>query len=241
MALPKIDVPTYELTLPSNGETLRLRPFNVREEKLLLMALESKDQNEIVSTVKQVVNNCIVEGKFDVNKAAFFEIDFVFIFLRAKSIGDKVAVKLTCNNVKEDGERCGNIFPAELDVSNCEIVNDNPISNDIKLGKDKGVRMKYPGYAAMKRVDSGLDIDRTINIIVDSIDYIYDKDGIYSSKDHTKEELHKFVEELTEANFRQLEEFIDNFPTFAVRINATCNKCGFEHSVRYSNFADFFL
>lgn len=241
MALPKIDVPTYDLTLPSSGATLKVRPFNVREEKLLLMALESKEQNEIVNTVKQVVNNCIVDGNFDVNKAPFFEVDFVFIFLRAKSIGDKVAVKLTCNNVLEDGETCGNIFPAELDVSNCEIVDDNPVSNDIKFDADKGVRMKYPGYGAMKKVDSGLDIDRTINIIVDSIDYIYDKDGIYSSKDHTKEELHKFIEDLTEENFRKLEEFTANFPSFAVRINATCNKCGFEHSVRYTNFADFFL
>lgn len=241
MSLPKIDVPTYDLTLPSTGETLKVRPFNVKEEKLLLIALESKDQNEIQNTVKQVVNNCIVAGKFDVNKAAFFEIDFIFIFLRAKSIGEKVAVKLTCNNVLETGDVCGNIFPAELDISNCELVDDNHVDNDIQLGDGKGVRMKYPGYSAMKRIDGGLDIDRAINIIVNSIDYIYDKDGVYSSKDHTKEELQEFIEGLTESNFRRLEEFTNNFPSFAVRINATCNKCGFEHSVRYTDFADFFL
>jgi hypothetical protein len=241
MSLPKIDVPTYDLTLPTTGETLSLRPFNVREEKLLLIALESKDQNEIQNTVKQVVNNCIVAGKFDVNKAAFFEVDFIFIFLRAKSIGDKVAVKLTCNNVLDSGEKCANIFPAELDISNCELVDDNHIDNDIKLGDGKGVRMKYPGYSAMKRIDGGTDIDRAINIVIGSIDYIYDKDGIYSSKDHTKEELQEFVEGLTEANFRKMEDFTQNFPSFAVRINATCNKCGFEHSVRYTDFADFFL
>lgn len=241
MSLPKIDVPTYDLTLPTTGQTLTLRPFNVKEEKLLLIALESKDQNEIQTTVKQVVNNCIVSGKFDVNKAAFFEVDFIFIFLRAKSIGDKVAVKLTCNNVLETGDRCGNIFPAELDISNCELVDDNHIDNDIQLGDGKGVRMKYPGYGAMKRIDGGRDIDRAINLVISSIDYIYDKDGIYSSKDHTREELQEFIEGLTESNFRKLEEFTQNFPSFAVRIDAACNKCGFEHSVRYTDFADFFL
>lgn len=241
MALPKIDVPTYDLTLPSNGHTIKVRPFNVREEKLLLMALESKDQHEIQNTVKQVVNNCIIHGKFDVNKAPFFETDFIFIFLRAKSIGEKVAVKLTCNNVLEDETVCGNIFPAELDVSNCELIDENHIDPDIKFGEKKGVKMKYPSYGAMKKVDSGLDIDRLINIIVNSIDYIYDETGIYSAKDHSKEELHQFIEELTEENFRRLEEYVDNFPSFAVRIDAKCPKCGFEHSVRYTDFADFFL
>jgi hypothetical protein len=241
MALPKIDIPTYDLTLPSSGTTLKVRPFSVKEEKLLLIALESKDSNDIINTVKQVVNNCIVEGKFDVNKSPFFEVDYIFIFLRAKSIGEKVAVKLTCNNVLEDETKCGNIFPAELDVSNCEIVDDNPVPNDIKLGGDKGVKMKYPGYGAMKKVDSKLDIDRTVNIIIDSIDYIYDAKGIYSAKDHSKEELNDFVMGLTEENFRKLEEYVNNFPTFAVRIEATCNKCGFQHKVRYTDFADFFL
>ena len=182
-----------------------------------------------------------MSGKFDVNKSPFFEVDFLFIFLRAKSIGDRVAVKLTCNNVLEDETTCGNIFSAEMNVSNCELIDENPVSNDIKLDDDKGVKMKYPGYGAMKKVDGGLDIDRAVNIIVNSIDFIYDKDGVYSSKDYGKEELNDFVMGLTEENFRKLEEYIDNFPSFVVNIEATCNKCGFEHKVRYKNFADFFL
>lgn len=241
MALPKIDVPTYDLTFPHSGETIKVRPFSVKEEKLLLLALESKDQAEIINTVKQVVNNCVVSGKFDVNKAPFFEVDFIFIFLRAKSIGEKVAVKLTCNNVLEDGTTCGNVFPAELDVSKCEVVNETTSNSDIKLGGDKGVKLKYPNYSTVKKLDAGLDIERKVNIIVNSIDYIYDKDGVYSSKDHTKEELHEFVEALTEENFRKLEEFVDNTPTFAVRVDATCPKCKFEHSVRYTDFIDFFI
>lgn len=240
MGLPKIDLPTYDLTLPTSGETIKIRPFNVREEKLLLIALESKDQNEITNTVKQIVNNCIVSGKFDVNKSPFFEVDFIFIFLRAKSIGEKVAVKLTCNNVIEN-KKCGNVFPAELDISNCELVTDNTVPDFINLGSGKGVKMKYPGYGAMKRIDGGMDIDRAVNVVVSSIDYITDGDEIHSAKDYSKEDLNDFVMSLSEENFRKLEEYTENFPTFAVRVEATCNKCGFEHKVRYNNFADFFL
>ncbi len=240
MALPKIDVPTYELKVPSSDKIITVRPFSVKEEKLLLIALESKDQNEIINTVKQVVNNCIVKGEFNVDKAPFFDIDYLFIALRAKSIGEKVGVKLSCNNVLEDDEVCGEIFNAEMDINNCEILEED-ISNDIKLGGDKGVRMKYPGYGAMKRIDGGLEIDRKIDMVIQSIDFIYDKDGTYPARDQSKEELQEFIESLTEENFRKMEEFVDNFPTFAVRIEADCPKCGFHHNVRYTDFMDFFL
>lgn len=241
MALPKIDVPTYELTVPSTGKEIKIRPFSVKEEKLLLIALESKDQLEIVNTVKQVVNNCVMEGDFNVDKSPFFDVDYLFIALRAKSIGEKVGVKLTCNNVLENGDTCGNIFKAEMDIKNCEIIETEGVSNDIKLGGDKGVRMKYPGYGSMKKLDGGLEIDRKIDLVINSIDFIYDKDGVYPARDTTKEELKEFIEGLTEENFRKLEAFVDNFPTFAVRLEATCDKCGFEHNVRYTDFADFFL
>ncbi|NDB59783.1 hypothetical protein EB001_15245 [bacterium] len=242
MALPKIDVPVYEMIVPSTGKTVKVRPFSVKEEKLLLIALESKDQLEIVNTVKQVVNNCLVYGEFDVDRSPFFDVDFLFIYLRAKSMGENVGVKLTCNNVLEDGEKCGKIFAADMDLNNVEVIKDDTIDNDISLGGDKGVVMKYPGYGVMKKiVDSALDIDRKVSLVVNSIDYIYDKDGTYSSKDHSKEELNDFVMQLTEENFRKMERFVDNFPTFAVKLEASCPKCGFNHKVRYTDFADFFL
>jgi hypothetical protein len=120
-------------------------------------------------------------------------------------------------------------------------VDESDVPNDIDLGGGKGVVMKYPAYGSMKKIDSGLDIDRTVSMVVNSIDYIYDKDGNYSSKDYSKEELNDFVMELTEENFRKMEEFVSNFPSFAVRVNAKCPKCDFDHSVRYTDFADFFL
>ena len=129
-----------------------------------------------------MVNNCIVSGDFNVDKSPFFDVDYLFIALRAKSIGEKVGVKLSCNNVLENDEVCGEVFAAEMDIRNCEIL-DEGAPNDIKLGGDKGVRMKYPGYGAMKRLDTGLEIDRKIDMVIQSIDFIYDKDGTYPARD----------------------------------------------------------
>lgn len=238
--LPKIEVPVYKVKIPSNGKEIKVRPFSVKEEKLLLMAAESKNNDDIVSTAKQVLNNCLISGDVDVDKLPFFDIDFLFIFLRAKSVGESVDIKLTCNNTLEDGNRCGHTFPTVMDIANCEIVSDEEIGSTIELDKNSGVKMKYPNYSLIKKLDDVPEIDRKTVIIINSIENIYDKKGVYSAKDYSSKELKDFVEGLTEENYKKLEAFVDNFPTFVVRIEADCPKCDFHHSVRYSDFADFF-
>ena len=239
--LPKIDVPLYDLTIPSTGQSVKVRPFTVKEEKLLFMAVESGDAGEIVKTVLQVINNCIVNEDVDISKLPFFDIDYMFIFLRAKSIGESVEVNMTCNNELEDGRRCGNVFETDMDISKVDIIKDDTISNDIKLDRNKGVIMKYPTYSLMKHIEGVSDIDKKTVIIINSIDKIYDEKGMYSSKDHSKDELKSFVEGLTQENYSKLEKYVDNFPTFAVRLDGKCTRCGFEHHVRYTDFTDFFL
>lgn len=240
MPLPKISVPTYDLTIPSSKEVIKVRPFSVKEEKLLLIALESENVDEIISTVKQVINNCIVRGEVNIDKLPFFDVDYIFIFLRAKSIGDTVEVKMTCKNVVNDGQTCGNKMETDMDISKCEIIRDNEISDDIKLDKDKGIKMKYPSYNIMRVLEKN-EVDQKTNIIINSIEHIYDKKGIYPARDHTKEELKEFIEGLTEANYKKLEAWVANFPTFAVMLNKKCDKCGFQHNVRYTDFYDFFF
>jgi len=240
MALPKIDLPVYDIIIPSSKATIKARPFTVKEEKMLLMAMESKDIDEITKSVKQVINNCVVSDGVDIDKLPFFDIDFLFIFLRAKSVGEAVEVNLTCNNVIETGEKCGNVFPAMMDIAKCEVINDTA-DKTIKLSETKGVKMRYPNYAAMKRIEAGNEVDQVTNTIINSIDHIYDEKGIYSYKDYSKEELKEFIEGLTEANYKKLQAFTENFPTFAVKLEATCDKCGFHHHVRYTDFYDFFM
>ena len=115
MALPKIDLPVYELKLPSNNKQVKIRPFLVREEKLLLMAVESNDESEIINTTKQVINNCLIDSDVNIDALPFFDVDYMFVFLRAKSVGDNVEVQLTCNNETPEGI-CGNRFPAMVDI-----------------------------------------------------------------------------------------------------------------------------
>jgi hypothetical protein len=240
MPLPKIDLPTYDFTIPSSGKVIKVRPFTVKEEKLLLMAIESKVASDIISTVKQVINNCVQDDDLDVDKLPFFDIDYLFIFLRAKSVGEIAAVNLTCNNVLDSGETCNHNFVTEVDVGNVELIRFEGVTDDIKLGPASGVRMRYPNYGIMRKIEELPDIDKKTHIIVSSIDYIYDKSGMHSYKDYTTDELKDFVEGLTEENYKKLEAYVDRFPTITGKINADCPKCGFHHDVRYTEFYDFF-
>jgi hypothetical protein len=239
MALPKIELPAYEVTIPSSGKNIRVRPFTVKEEKMLLMAVESRVQSEIITTVRQVINNCILDGDLDVDKMPFFDVDYLFTFLRGKSVAESVEVRLTCNNVV-DGETCGQEFKAEMDIGKVELIKQD-VSNDIKLGPAAGVKMRYPNYSIMRKVEELPEIDKKTFIIVSSIEYVYDKNGMHSYKDYTTDELKDFVEGLTEENYKKLEDYIDKFPTVAAKIEATCPKCGFQHHVRYTDFFDFFI
>lgn len=241
--LPKIDLPTYKLRLPSSGKEITVRPFLVKEEKLLLMAVESDDERDIIDTTKQIINNCIVSGDVVVDKLAFFDIDYLFIALRAKSIGENVDIKFTCNAVSPTkGDKCGYVFPAKIDVANCSVIKRDDISMDIGLSNKLSIRMKYPTYSTMKMImDNDNIIDKKINIIVGSIDYIVDGESILTSKDYTKEELFDFVENLTQEQYRKLENFVDNFPSFVVKADAVCEACGFHHHLEYKEFASFFV
>lgn len=240
MALPKIDLPTYEVKLPSNGKVVRIRPFLVKEEKLLLMAIEAQDEIEIINTTKQIINNCLLNSDIDVETLPFFDVDYLFIALRAKSIGEAIDIKFTCNNLVNDTV-CGKNFPAKIDISNCEIVKDDTISPMIDLGKIK-VKMKYPSYTTMKMIlDNDTVINKQINIIAGSIEQVIDGETVHTTKDLTKEEIVDFVENLTKEQYSKLEYFINNFPSFEIKSKATCEKCGFEHNLSYSDFTSFFV
>lgn len=241
MSLPKIDLPLYVVKLPSNGKTVKIRPFLVKEEKLLLMALESGDDREIIDTTKQVINNCLIDSDINIDKLPFFDVDYLFIALRAKSVGESIEVKYTCNNIVEN-RSCNNVFPAQIDISNCVLTNDGEISNPILLGNNIQVKMKYPNYTTMKLLlDSGSVIDTKINIIANSIDQIVNGDTVHTSKDLTKEDIVGFIENLTKQQYDKLEHFANNFPSFVIKSKAVCTKCGFEHDLTYTDFTSFFV
>lgn len=240
--LPKIDLPTFEITIPSNKKVIKVRPFIVKEEKLLLMALESNDDREIINTTKQVINNCILSGKIDIETLPFFDVDYIFITLRAKSIGESIDLKFTCNNETEEGQ-CTNVFPVKLDISNYELKKNENIKNPIDLGGGITFKMRYPSYEEMKIIlENDSDFDKKLRIIVNSIESIQNKDKVYSAKkDMTKQELEEYIGGLTKAQYLKLEEFVDNFPYFVVVANEKCNACGKNHHIEYTEFTSFFV
>lgn len=240
MTIPKIDVPTYDITLPSNGKTIKIRPFLVKEEKLLLMAVESKDNESIIKTTKQVINNCIVSGDLDLEKMPFFDVDYLFIALRAKSIGEKIETSYVCNNIV-DGEKCGGVFETDIDISNCIIEKNDDISMDITLTSKLSIKMKYPSYSIMKAITGNeSNFQKKIRIISSCIERIVNGDKIYSSKDFSKEELIEFIDGLTHEQYAKLEQFVDNLPSFSIKSEGTCPKCGFNHKINYTDFTRFF-
>ena len=241
--IPKVDLPIYELTLPSSGKKIRIRPFIVKEEKLLLMAVESNDEATIIDTTKQILNNCIIEGQgINIDKLPFFDVDYLFISLRAKSIGESIDINYTCNNITDNGTRCGNVFPAKIDVSNCVVSKDETISRDVQISSKMMVRMKYPNYTTMKMIlENDNVINKKINIIAGSIEMIQDGDNIYTLKDFTKQELVGFIDNLTQEQYRKLEHFVDNFPSFVITTEALCPACGYTHKLEYKDFASFFV
>lgn len=241
MPLPKIDLPIYTIKLPSNQKEVTFRPFLVKEEKLLLMAVESDNESEIINTTKQVINNCLVDTDINLETLPFFDVDYLFIALRAKSIGEAIEVKFTCNNWT--GERtCGNVFPAKIDIANCQIIKDDTITKIIDLGKNIKIKMKYPNYTTMKMIlDNDSVLNKKLNIIAGSVEQIIEGDKIHTEKDFTKEELIQFLESLTKEQFLKLEFFVENFPSFVITTTAQCNRCGFNHNLTYNDFTSFFV
>lgn len=241
MALPELMLPIYELTIPSSGKEIKVRPFLVKEEKILLMAAESNDDQEIVNTTIQVIKNCIVEGDVVVEKLPFFDIDYLFIALRAKSIGETIDMTFMCNHVVENEGMCGHKFEAPIDIGKVTVNIDESISKDIKLSNTVSLKLKYPTYSVMRMIKDDDDvIERKIKILVNCIDYIIDKDKVLSSKDYSKEELKAFIENMTEEQFSKMDPFISNFPSFSVNLEKECVRCGFLHKIEYKDFNSFF-
>lgn len=240
MALPKVDVPVYELTLPSTGKTIKVRPFIVKEEKLLLMALASSDDNQIIETTKQIVNNCILSKGVNIDKLPYYDIDYLFIALRAKSVGETIDVNFICNNKPDKQTKCGFIFPVKIDIANVKVLN-NDHTREITLPSGLVVRMKHPSYATMKRMMSNEDnLTKKIKLIASCIEMVIDGDKTFTPKDFSVEEFEGLIENMTEQYFKMLESFVDNMPYFVVSAQHDCPKCGFAHKIDYKDFTSFF-
>ena len=239
MGLPKISTPIYELEIPSLKKKIRYRPFLVKEEKILIIALESEDSKAIANAVKNVISNCILSKGIKVDDLSTFDIEYLFLNIRGKSVGESVDVLITC----PDDETTQVPISINLDEINVE---ENPKhSRDIKLDDTLTLRMRYPSMTEFikNNFDSGdsVSVDDTFDLIVSCIDQIYSEEESWVAKDSTKKELLEFVEQLSSKQFKEVEKFFDTMPKLSHTIKVKNPKTGVESEVVLEGLSAFFV
>lgn len=239
MALPKIDVPVYEIELPLSKRVVKFRPFLVKEQKNLLMALEADDADTIERNIKQVLINCTISEDVIIGELPIVDVEYYFLNLRARSVGEVVELKYRCNN-EFNGKTCDNIMESSLNILDLK-VNVPGNNNEIQLTDSIVVKLKYPQFDAIKNNSQTDDlVDLALGMIVDSIDYIYDGEQFYYASETDRSELVQFVEQLNQSQFNKLEEFFNSLPAIEKTLQLKCSKCGFEHTITVEGLESFF-
>ena len=236
MALPKLDVPIYEMTVPSTDEKIKYRPFLIKEEKILLIAMESGENEDVIQAVKQIVSECT----FNVLKLGdmpMFDVEYIFLQIRSKSVGEVSKLKILC---KDDGKTYANV---EVDLTEIEVQVNDDHTNKIELTDEMGVMMKYPTIDSFSVAGiSDITAENMLDVIVACIDKIYDKKGeeVYDSKDSSKKELTDFVEGMNTTQFQDVQAFFDSMPKLRHEITVVNPKTKVKNVVALSGLNDFF-
>jgi len=237
MALPLANVAKYELTLPSQQKTVSYRPFLVKEEKILLMAMESGNAGEMLNAVKEIVKNCTF-GEIVAEDYPMFDIEYVFLQVRAKSVGEVAKIKVLCPDDKKT------YVNTEVDLSKVEVYVDDDHSNNIVLDESRklGVVMKYPSLKDVNEnmLKGDIKIDQMYDMITRAIETIYEDEKVYQAKDSTKEELKDFVDNLTAEQMKNLNKFYNTMPRLEHKLEVENPKTGVKSEVVLKGLADFF-
>jgi len=241
--LPKIDVPMYDLVLPLTKKKVRFRPFLVKEEKILLMAMEAEDDNSILLAIKQIVSNCCLDDDMDVNNLPITDLEYLFLNLRARSVGEMVNLQYKCNNkIKDDKDEekdCGHLVKLSINLLEIKL-EDSKIDSKIQLSKNMGVSMKYPTLKMIEGIE-GTEVEKLMLILSKCVEYVYDAENIYYSKDIQPEELKEFIENLTGEQFAKIQQFFDNIPKISKKVNFGCSKCGYQEDIVIEGIQNFFV
>jgi|TARA_Y100000031_G_scaffold60101_1_gene67914 hypothetical protein len=235
MALPKINTPTYELVVPSTGEEIRYRPFLVKEEKILLMAMESGDNKEIIRAIQDIVKECTYD-KLKLSTMPMFDIEYLFLNIRAKSVGEITTLRLKC----PDDEKT--TVKVDVNLTEIEVQTDKNHTNKIELTDEMGIMMKYPTIDSFAGDMSEINASNMLEVISGCIDSIYDKGGeeVFEAKDQTKKELIEFIEQLNSKQFKNIQGFFDTMPKLKHTIKIKNPKTKKESEVVLQGLNDFF-
>ena len=239
MPLPKISTPTYELELPSNGKKIKYRPFLVKEEKILILALESEDMKEITNAIVQILSEFILTKSIKISELSMFDIEYLFLNVRSRSIGEKIEVSVTCPDDSETQ------VTMEIDIESIKIQKDKNHSNLIKLDDDISMKMRYPSLDQFVENNfefnnEDTDVDKSLSMIISCIDMVYTQEESWSAVDCTKKELQEFIEQMNTKQFKQIEEFFTTMPKLSHTIAVKNPKTKVESEVVLEGLASFF-
>ncbi len=239
MPLPKINTPTFELVLPSTGKKIKYRPFLVREEKILIMAMESNNTNQITDAIVQIMNDCIITRGIKVEKLSTFDIEYLFLNVRAKSVGETVEVNVTC---PDDGETS---VQMEIDIDSIKVQKNKGHRNTIKLDKDLSMKLRYPSLdqfveSNFDADEEGSNVSQSLSMITSCIDMIYNEEESWNASDSTQKELEEFIEQLNTKQFKQIENFFSTMPKLSHTIIVKNPKTEVESEVVLEGLAAFF-
>ena len=237
MPLPKINTPTYELTLPSNGKKIKYRPFLVREEKILIMALETENQKQITDAVVQILDACIMTRGIKIKTLATFDIEYIFLNVRSKSVGETINVNIIC----PDDEKTSVEVP--IDLESIKVKKDKSHTNIVKIDDNLSLKLKYPSMDQF--IESNFEstdetIKNTMKLITSSIDMIFSEEESWNASESTEKELEDFIEQLNSKQFQTIEKFFDTMPKLSHRVKVTNPKTNVESTVILEGLAAFF-
>ena len=238
MGLPKISTPTYELELPSTEQPVKYRPFLVKEEKLLVIALESEDTKQITNAIKTVIKNCILTKDIKVETLPTFDIEFLFLNIRGKSVGEQVDVNIICPDDNETN------VSVSINLDDIKVQKSEEHTNKIKVDRKIMMEMKYPSLEQFIKNNFDFDdknaMDQSFDLIASCIDKIYTEDEVWSTSDVTKKEVTEFLESMNSSQFKDIEKFFETMPKLSHTIKVKNPKTEVESEVALEGLASFF-
>ena len=238
MPLPKISTPTYELELPSTGKTIQYRPFLVKEEKVLVIALESEDTKQITTAIKTVIKNCILTKGIKVEQLPTFDIEYLFLNIRGKSVGEVIEVNIVCPDDEETPVKI------EINLDDIQVQKNDEHTNKIKLDDEIMMQMKYPSLDEFIKnnfdLENGSEMDQSFELIASGIDTIFTADEVWAASDCTKKEIREFIDSMNSSQFKEIEKFYATMPKLSHTIKVTNPKTKVESEVVLEGLASFF-
>jgi 3-dehydroquinate synthetase len=240
MKLPVIDKPIYKTNILSRKEPVEYTPFTVKESKILMMARESDNIQDVADAVNQVLANCLIDKTINVKELPMVDMEWLFLNIQAKSSGEKIPLYFKCKNIpKGNTSECGMVLELEINLLDTVIANKD-IERKIKISDEVGLVMKLPTFDITQRAMSANTNKEDQMLAALTIDYIYDKNSVYNSSDVSENELLEFVENLPTEKYRAIEKYFESVPYITQTIPCKCEKCGFVHEIVLKGLEDFF-